>query len=370
MTRHSSPGDGSVYYRPDKGLWAAVVTVSPGRRRTMYGKTKAEVKRRLIAAQRDHQLGLLPTGRVQTVEQVLRAWLEQVARPRVRPRTYIRYRQVVEQYLIPGLGRYPVDRLRPDQVQAFLNSKAAELSPRSVHHLRAILRTGLANAVRWGAVPRNVVTLTDPPRVPDQHVTVLDPAQAGTLLRAAAGHDHEALITVAIALGLRQGEALGLRWQDVDLGGRQLHVRNALQRLDGHLQLVEPKTEQSRRTITLPSAVVAALQLQRAHQAAQRGALIHESGYVFAHGDGSPLDGTRVTRQFQKLLATAGLPRMTFHQLRHSCASLLLAQGVSPKGVQEVLGHSNVSTTLNIYSHLLPSVRQDIADAMDRMLGG
>jgi integrase len=336
----------------------------------MYGKTKAEVKRRLIAAQRDHQLGLLPTGRVQTVEQVLRAWLEQVARPRVRPRTYIRYRQVVEQYLIPGLGRYPVDRLRPDQVQAFLNSKAAELSPRSVHHLRAILRTGLANAVRWGAVPRNVVTLTDPPRVPDQHVTVLDPAQAGTLLRAAAGHDHEALITVAIALGLRQGEALGLRWQDVDLGGRQLHVRNALQRLDGHLQLVEPKTEQSRRTITLPSAVVAALQLQRAHQAAQRGALIHESGYVFAHPDGSPLDGTRVTRQFQRLLATAGLPRMTFHQLRHSCASLLLAQGVSPKGVQEVLGHSNVSTTLNIYSHLLPSVRQDIADAMDRMLGG
>ncbi|HEY8864495.1 MAG TPA: site-specific integrase, partial [Candidatus Dormibacteraeota bacterium] len=172
----------------------------------------------------------------------------------------------------------------------------------------------------------------------------------------------------ALALGLRQGEALGLRWHDVDLEARQLHVRHALQRIDGRLQLVEPKTARSRRTITMPATVVNALRDHRRRQQDEQRPIVQLAGFVFAHPDGSPLDGSVVTHQFQKLLKRAGLPRLRFHDLRHSCASLLLAQGVSARMVMETLGHSNISTTMDIYSHVMPSLRQDAADAMDRVL--
>jgi integrase len=298
MSRRS-PGDGSVYYRPEKALWAAVVSVAPGRRRTIYGKTERDVKRKLVGALRDQQLGLLPTGRAQTVEQALMAWLDQAAKPRIRPRTYIRYKQLLQHHVIPAIGNVAVERLRPEQVQALLNRKSAEgLSPRSVSHIRAVLRTGINNAVRWGSVPRNVVTLTDPPRVPAQPVQVLSQEQARTLLDAAHGHDLEGLLTVAVGLGLRQGEALGLRWRDVDLEHSELHVRNALQRIAGELILVEPKTQKSRRTIIMPAMVTVALRDHRQREVARRQALLHDSSFVFCRLDGTPLDGIRVTKRF------------------------------------------------------------------------
>jgi integrase len=293
--------------------------------------------------------------------------LEQAAKPRVRPATYAMYTLMVTKHLIPNIGEVPLEKLTPRHVQTMLNAKAAAgLAPRSVHRFRAVLRTALNQAVRWGDVPRNVAALTDPPRVEAHAITFLDAAQAGRLLAAAAGEPLQALYTVAIALGLRQGEALGLRWQDVDLEARQLHVRHALQRIDGKLQLVEPKTTLSRRTITMPAAVINAL---REHQRRQlKEQMRIDGGFVFAHPDGSPLDGTVVTHQFQKLLKRAGLPRIRFHDLRHSCASLLLAHGISARMVMETLGHSNISTTMDIYSHVMPSLRHEAADAMDRVL--
>jgi integrase len=365
-----SPGEGSIYERSN-GLFAGAITVAPGRRKTFYGKSRREVQQKMVAAMRDHQLGLLPTGGRQTVEQVLTVWLEQVAKPKVRPKTYITYSQLLKDHVIPSIGKVAVERLRPEQVQALLNRKSTEgLSPRSVFHIRATLRAGLNNAVRWGAVARNVVTLTDPPRVPSAPVQVLSQGQARTLLDAARGHDLEGLLTVAVGLGLRQGEALGLRWLDVDLERNELDVRHALQRIDGELVLVEPKTEKSRRTIVMPAVVTAALWDHRQREVERRQALLHDSGFVFCRPDGSPLDGPGVTRRFQRLLAQAGLPRMPFHGLRHSAASLMLAAGVQPLVVQETLGHSSIATTMGIYAHVLATGRSDAADIMDRVLGG
>jgi integrase len=367
-------GDGTIFQRRKDGKivdgWIAEISLGPGAgRQTFYAKKRGDAREWLTAKLREQQLGLSRTGKRITTGQALATWLEQVAKPRVRPATYTRYSGLVLQHLIPSIGTVPLERLTPRHVQVMLNAKAAEgMAPRSVHHLRAVLRTALNQAMRWGDVPRNVAALTDSPRIEAHAITFLDAGQAGQLLAAARGERLEALYAVALALGLRQGEALGLRWQDIDLEARQLHVRHALQRIDGRLQLVEPKTVRSRRTITMPATVVDAL---REHQRRQlKEQMRIDGGFVFAHPDGSPLDGTVVTHQFQKLLKRAGLPRLRFHDLRHSCASLLLAQGVSARMVMETLGHSNISTTMDIYSHVMPSLRQEAADAMERVLVG
>jgi integrase len=364
--------DGTIFQRKKDGKvvdgWIAEVSLGPGAgRQTFYAKKRSEAQEWLTAQLRAKQLGLSRTGKRMSTGQALSTWLEQVAKPRVRPATYTRYSGLVMQHLIPSIGAVPLEKLTPRIVQTMLNAKASGgLAPRSVHHLRAVLRTALNQAMRWGDVPRNVAALTDSPRVEAHAITFLDAGQAGQLLAAARGDRLEALYTVALALGLRQGEALGLRWQDVDLEARQLHVRHAVQRIDHRLQLVEPKTTRSRRTITIPATVVNAL---REHQRRQlKEAMRIDGGFVFAHPDGSPLDGSVVTHQFQRLLKRAGLPRLRFHDLRHSCASLLLAQGVSARMVMETLGHSNISTTMDIYSHIMPSLREEAADAMDRAL--
>jgi integrase len=367
-------GDGTIFQRKD-GKWVAEISLGPGAgRETFYGTTRGDVRDWLTGKLREKQLGLSRSRQRVTTGQALTQWLDQVAKPRVRPSTFERYRGLVEQHLIPSLGSIPLEKLTPRQVQSMLNAKAAGgMKPRGVHHLRAVLRTALNQAVRWGDVPRNVAALTDSPRVEAHAITFLDAAQAGQLLGAAANERLRALYAVALALGLRQGEALGLRWQDVDLETRQLQVRHALQRIDGRLQLVEPKTVRSRRTITMPAAVVNALRDHRRTQLEEQlldGSKWRDGGFVFASPHGLPLDGTVVTHQFQRLLKRAGLPRLRFHDLRHSCASLLLAQGVSARMVMETLGHSNISTTMDIYSHVMPSLRQDAADAMDRVLDG
>jgi len=200
----------------------------------------------------------------------------------------------------------------------------------------------------------NAAALADPPRVPERQPKWLDVEQAKAFLNAVAEDRLEALYRVAVSLGLRQGEALGLRWDDVDLEGGQLRVSWTLQRVNGHLELVEPKTKKSRRTVMMPVSVTEALRQHRARQVEERlqaGSKWQEQGFVFTTLLGTPLEGTKVTKNFQKVLASAGLPQMKFHELRHSCVSLLGAQGVAPRTITEIMGHSQMSTTMNIYAH-------------------
>lgn len=201
---------------------------------------------------------------------------------------------------------------------------------------------------------------------------MLAPVEAKQLLAAAEDDRLGALYSVALALGLRQGEALGLSWEDVDFESRRLHIRHGLQRIAGELRLVEPKTRQSRRTIALPLVVIDALQHHKARQSQDRllaGTRWHETGLVFTSTIGTPIEVGNLRRSFWRLLDKAGLPRMRFHDLRHSCASLLLVQGVSARVVMETLGHSNISITMDTYTHVLPELQRQAADAMDRALG-
>jgi integrase len=190
-------------------------------------------------------------------------------------------------------------------------------------------------------------------------------------LAAAEGDRLEALYRVALALGLRLGEALGLKWEYVDLDAGTLRVRYALQRIDGTLQLKEPKTEHSRRTLSLPASLVAALRAHRDRQAFERAAVgseWRESGLVFTNTLGGPLEPSNVLKAFKRILVRAGLPEQRFHDLRHAAASLLLAQGVPVRVVMDILGHTQMATTMDLYSHVMPAAHKDAADLMERIL--
>jgi integrase len=183
----------------------------------------------------------------------------------------------------------------------------------------------------------------------------------------------EALYSVALALGLRQGEALGLRWEDIDFDAATLRVRRSLQRIAGAFQFVEPKTARSNRTLALPNIAAIALREHRTRQLTERlaaGPMWEEHSLVFARANGSPLYGSNLTREFQRMLERAGLRHLRFHDLRHGCASLLIAQGVHPRIVMETLGHSQIGITMNLYSHVLPEVQRQAAVQMDAVLTG
>jgi integrase len=262
--------------------------------------------------------------------------------------------------------------VRPQAVQALLNAKLASgLSPRSVAIIHSVLRTALGQAVQWDLVPRNVATVVQPPRTPRAEITPLTPTQARVFLDAVRGDRLEALYSVGVALGLRQGEILGMRWEDVDLETGIVRVAQALQRVDGRFVFVEPKSQHSRRTVPMPETVARSIRIHRSRQLEERlaaGARWQESNLVFTTPVGTPLDSRNVTRRFQATLERAGLPRLRFHDLRHTAASLMLAQGVSARAVMETLGHSQIGLTMDTYSHVLPSLRRDAADRMEAIL--
>jgi integrase len=366
-------GEGSIYQRSD-GRWTAVISLDNGKRKSFYSKTRKEVQDKLVIALRDQQQGLPMAPEKQTLSQFLGVWLTDSVKPTVRPRTIESYSQLVRVHIVPdAIGRRVLARLSPQDLQAFLNGMLAKgLSPRTVQYLHAIIRSALNQALRWGFVARNVATLVDSPRVRRPEIKPLTPEQARCFLEVAKDDRLAALYAVAIALGLRQGEALGLRWQDVDLDGAMLRVSLALQRVNGKLQLVEPKTDRSRRSVPLPPVAVVALRQHRVHQLEERllaGERWQNNGLVFTTTIGTPLDGHNVTRQFKMLMDKAGLPPIRFHDLRHTCASLLLAQGLSPRLIMETLGHSQISLTMNTYSHVMPALQREAADKMQELLG-
>ncbi|HLH70450.1 MAG TPA: site-specific integrase, partial [Candidatus Dormibacteraeota bacterium] len=322
-------GEGTIYKRKD-GRWAAVLTVEGGRRKFLYAKTQAEAVRRLAEARRARDVGVVADDRV-TVREFLERWLRDTVRPNVQPWTYRGYEVHVRVHIVPELGRLRLTALTPQHVQRWMNGRLeAGLSPKSVRYMRGTLRAALNQAVRWGMVGRNAAALVDPPRsrtvYEAQPMTV---EEARRFLVAIRGHRLEALYVVALALGLRQAEILGLTWGDVDLEAGMLQVRRTLQRVEGRYRLLDVKTRLSRRELAMPRMVVERLQVHRARQEQERAAAGarwgNDLGLVFTTVRGDPLNGAVVTHAFQRVLEGAGLRRMRFHDLRHSCDTFLQA---------------------------------------------
>lgn len=376
MTRRGH-NEGSIFQRRD-GLWAALLDLgySDGKRRrkALYGRTRGEVQGKLAAARRAVDDGLpLPTER-QTLGRYLSRWLEDVARPGLRPRTFIRYRELLAGHVIPALGHRQLARVTPQDLQEVYARKLEEgLAPRTVGHIHRALHRALVDAMRWGLVARNVCDSVKPPKVQAPEMRALSPDEARQFLAAAVDDPLEALYVLAITAGLRQGEILGLKWQDVDLETAQLQVRRSIAWVTGRGSVEqEPKSARSRRNITLTPLAVEALRRHRQRQRERRlRALAWEDNeLVFSNDVGRPIEATNlVRRSFYPLLERAEVPRVRFHDLRHTAATLLLTQGVHPKIVQEMLGHSQIAVTLDLYSHVTPTMQAEAAAKMQALLG-
>jgi integrase len=256
---------------------------------------------------------------------------------------------------------------------ALYNTKAAEgLSAASLRHMHAVTRRALNVAVKWQLITVNPANLVDAPRPRPHEVIPLSATEARRLIEAARGDRMEARWLVGLALGLRQGEALGLWWEDIDLDAGLLRIRRALQRQHGAgLVFTDPKTTRSRRAVALPDPLVQVLREHRVRQEKERitaGSLWRGSPCVFTSTVGTPVEPRNDYREFKKLLARAGLPAVRLHDLRHTAASLLLAQNVPARVVMEILGHSQIALTMNTYSHVAPEVSREAADRLARML--
>lgn len=364
--------EGSIYKRKD-GRWEARISVDHGSRKAFYGRTRQEVSRKLAVALKARQDGLPLVAERQTVGQYLEHWLEST-RPSLRPRTWLRYEQLLRLHVVPEIGKVRLVRLSPQHLQRLYAGRLeAGLSPASVVQLHAVLRRALGQATKWSLVARNVASLVTPPRIERREMATLSPEQTRTLVEAAAGDRLEALYVLAINTGMRQGELLALRWTDVDLDAGALHVRATLQRTREGFVFTEPKTTSSRRQVALTRAAVEALRRHRARQLQWRIEAIawEDNDLVFANEVGQPLDGTAVLRRsFYPLLERSNLPRIRFHDLRHTAATLLLGQGVHPKIVSEMLGHSQIAITLDLYSHVTPTMQRQAVEALETALSG
>ena len=316
------------------------------------------------------QDGLPLAGDRQTVGLYLDGWLESV-KPSLRPRTFERYTQYIRLHALPDIGRLPLSKLTPQHLQRLYAAKlAAGLAPMTVRHLHAVLHRALGQATRWGLVARNVADLVTPPRAERHEMQTLSPEQARAFLEASQGDRFHALYVLALSTGMRQGELLALRWQDVEGGG--LRVTGSLQQVNGGYVITEPKTQSSRRRVVLTKAAIEALRRHRVAQAKERlrlGPVWEDNDLLFTNEIGGFVDASNlVRRSFLPLLRRADLPRVRFQDLRHSAATLLLGRGVHPKVVAEMLGHSQISVTLDLYSHVTPTMQQQAAEAMDAVL--
>jgi integrase len=344
-----------------------------GRRRTVYARTQQECVAKLHQLQQHVAGGLPAVDQRGTVGAYLSRWLEGVG-SRIRPSTMRRYRGICERQLIPQLGRVRLAKLTPQDVGRMLSQLHQDgLSPRSCAHVRAVLRTALGDAEKWGQVSRNAARLADPPRVPYQPPKVLTPSEAQAVIDALGGTGLERAAVVALFSGLRQGELLGLTWDDFDPQGRQIHVRHALQRVNGKYLLVEPKSASSRRAVPIAQTVIDALEQERQAQrvarlAAGGGWHAEIGGLIFTTSTGRPRNGSELTRAFVAALVGAGLPAMHWHHLRHAYAGLMLGSGVDLATVSHLLGHSSVALTASTYAGILPSLSQDAAERFERLL--
>ena len=367
-------GEGTMARRKD-GWWMGrytVYTAKGPRQRAVYGKTRQEAAEKLTRAIADRDGGLTFDAGTLTVTEYLDRWLTDAVQDTVRQRTYERYEQIARVHIKPALGRLKLKSLTTTHVRGLYREKLdAGLAPRTVQYIHTTLHKALKDAVADGLIPRNVAKGIKAPRPRKQEINPLSADQAHGFLSAARGDRFEALYVVALHCGLREGELLGLRWEDVDLAAGTLSVRRTLsQARIGHM-FEAPKNGHGR-NVRLTSGAVEALKRHRAAQNGERIRLRYlwqDHGLVFPSQRGTTMSASNLTaRSFKSLLRRAGLPDIRLHDLRHTCATLLLSEGVHPKFVQELLGHANIGITLDTYSHVLPSMGDQTVTAMERVL--
>jgi integrase len=408
--RKRANGEGTFYQRFD-GRWegAGYVTAADGtsRRVRVYAATRPEATQKLADKLAiETNAAVVAKDPTMTVATYLTRWLTTVAKPRVRPGTYRNYATYVHGYLIPALGNRKLGTLSVKDVRAFLETLPhtcqcctqgwdarrkpdhrdpdkrprccaigqccrRTTQPATIRYIRAVLSTALAHGVREDLITRNVASAVRL-RTPRSSTFIpFTASEARRYLAAAATHRHNALFELALRTGVRRGEVLGLQWSDVDLRTGHLDVRRTLASVDGTLAFQPTKTPSSQRRILLPAACIRSLKNYRTRQNLDRqraGAAWHDLDLVFANSRGKPLDPVFVYRTHCTICDLAGLRHIRFHDLRHTCATLLLEEGVELITIKDLLGHAQLHVTADIYAHVRPRLKRNAIEAMNRAL--
>ncbi|MFJ7229795.1 tyrosine-type recombinase/integrase [Streptomyces tendae] len=408
MAKRRANGEGTITKRTDGRYHAAAYVYRPDGTRTrkfVYGKTREEVADKLTELQEKTRQGIPAASSTMGFGDYLTYWLATIAPERLKPATLNSYEGLTRLYIRPALGKKRLNRLSPADVRRFLTEfkgsclcclrgadherpegkrgccavgKCCKRLPsaRTVQYVHAVLRSALQQAMREELIARNVARIVETPTVTPKEVRPLDGAEARILLKTARGHRLYALWLLLVSTGLRRGEALALTWSDVDLTNRQLRVRRNVQRIRRELLFGTPKTTRSIRTVSMPQHLVRALTHHREQQERERKVAGKKwqpmqgqpDGLVFTTQTGRVIDPRGLNRMLTILCRDANVRRVRVHDLRHTCASLLLSRGVDARTIMETLGHSTITMTLDTYAHVMDTTLRAAAERMDDAL--
>lgn len=369
-------GEGGITQRKD-GRWQGSFPVETSRGRTkryVYGKSQKEVAEKLYDLRLRYGDGQIYDAEVMKVSEFLAKWLESI-RGSVKEKTWISYEGTVRLHIEPEIGGLKLAKLKPLHVQnLYAHKLSSGLSPTSVNNIHRVLRRALNCAVRWGMLTRSVCDLVDPPRPSRREMRTLTTEEVRRLLLATRGDRLEAFYVLAVCTGMRFGELLGLLWEDLDLERNALHLRRQLIRSKDEGYYLGDLKDSDARRIPLPEEAVNALEIHRKRQLEermQRARQWKDNGLVFCTQIGTPLDQRNLYRRhYKRLLKAAELPDIRFHDLRHTYATLMIADGNNVKTIQRILGHYTASYTLDRYSHVLKEHEDQAAAAVQNLIWG
>lgn len=350
-----------------------------GKRKRVYKTikgTKKQAEKVMVQMLSEMNQGIFIHESPKTVEQFLTEWLETYIRPTKSPTTTKRYVEQVEKYIIPSLGKKKLQDLKSMDIQKFYNALAEKsplsdkpLSPKSIKNIHMNLLASLGQAVKMDLIKKNPAELVELPKTKKYQAQVYDADEVQNLLESVMDTDMEVPIALLVGLGLRRGEVLALRWQDVDFERGKVHIRRNMVKVGAEIIFKDPKTETSNREIEIPATLLKLLQRERKRYVANKlkmGIQFEDNDLIVCWDDGKLIKPDSLSQKFRRLTRDIGLKHIRLHDLRHTNATLMLTYGVNPKVAQQRLGHASISTTMDIYSHVTDKVEKEAADKLDK----
>lgn len=372
MAKRNANGMGTVTKRKD-GRWQAAVYVpqpdGTEKRKFVYGQSRDEAedeRRKLVDKAR---AGIPTPTRSPRLCEWLPLWLEEIIKPTRKKTTYVKYEMHCRLYLIPMLGTKRLEALSVTDVRRFLNAHAKQHTSATANESHAVLRSALSAACREELISRNVAKIVEPVRVTSKSYEPWMIEETLIFLRAVRRDPMYAAIMLAIGLGLRRGEIVGLKWSQVDFNSGTLHLGKQLQRRNG--ELYEDTTKGRERPMPLPVICIVALRWQHLRWLAMRekaGHVWDDNDYVFVTRNGRPIEGRNLYRSFTRIASSAGIRVVRLHDARHGFATLMADSGVEPRLLMELMGHSEIGVTMNVYTHVVQKSKREAIKIIDRLL--